>query len=84
MKQAILALSLVLAADETVHAAYGVLSRNAGKVQLQAGLRAEHASRNFALVDAAEEFPYDYGSLFPSGVIGSSNRPTPMKPRMYL
>lgn len=55
--------------DETVHAAYGVLSRNAGKVQLQAGLRAEHASRNFALVDAAEEFPYDYGSLFPSGVI---------------
>ncbi len=55
--------------DETVHAAYGVLSRNAGKVQLQAGLRAEHASRNFQLVDAAEEFPYDYGSLFPSGVI---------------
>ena len=54
--------------DETVHAAYGVLSRNAGKVQLQAGLRAEHASRNFQLVDA-EEFPYDYGSLFPSGVI---------------
>src|SRR5688572_22454604 len=55
--------------DETVHAAYGVLSRSAGKVQLQAGLRAEHASRNFALVDAAEEFPYDYASLFPSGVI---------------
>ena len=53
--------------DETVHAGYGVLSRNAGKVQLQAGLRAEHASRNFQL--AAEEFPYDYGSLFPSGVI---------------
>jgi ferric enterobactin receptor len=53
--------------DETVHAAYGVLSRNAGKVQLQAGLRAEHASRNFQL--AADEFPYDYGSLFPSGVI---------------
>ena len=55
--------------DETVHAAYGVLSRNAGKVQVQAGLRAEHASRNFQLVDAAEEFPYDYGSLFPSGVL---------------
>jgi len=55
--------------DETVHAAYGVLSRNVGKVQMQAGLRAEHASRNFQLVDAAEEFPYDYGSLFPSGVL---------------
>jgi outer membrane receptor protein involved in Fe transport len=55
--------------DETVHAAYGVLSRNAGKVQLQAGLRAEHADRNFALVDAPEDFPYKYTSLFPSGVI---------------
>lgn len=55
--------------DESVHAAYGVLSRNAGKVQLQAGLRAEHASRNFALVDATEDFPYTYTSLFPSGVV---------------
>ena len=55
--------------DETVHAAYGVLSRTAGKVQLQAGLRAERASRNFALVDATEDFPYTYTSLFPSGVV---------------
>ena len=55
--------------DETVHAAYGVLSRTAGKVQLQAGLRGEHASRNFALVDATNDFPYTYASLFPSGVV---------------
>jgi outer membrane receptor protein involved in Fe transport len=66
--------------DETVHAAYGVLSRSAGKVQLQAGLRAEHADRNFALVDATEDFPYRYTSLFPSGVIMySPSQATQMK-----
>ena len=54
--------------DETVHAAYAVLSQTAGKFQLQAGLRGERASRNFALIDA-EEYPYTYTSLFPSGVV---------------
>jgi outer membrane receptor protein involved in Fe transport len=55
--------------DENVHAAYGVLSQSAGKFQLQAGLRAERASRNFALVEPAQEYPFDYTSLFPSGVV---------------
>ncbi|MGQ0712700.1 MAG: TonB-dependent receptor domain-containing protein [Gemmatimonadaceae bacterium] len=55
--------------DETVHAAYGVLSQTAGKFQLQAGLRAERASREFALVAPAEKFPHTYTSLFPSGVV---------------
>jgi ferric enterobactin receptor len=55
--------------DETVHAAYGVLSQTAGKFQLQAGLRAERASRNFALAEPAEEYPYTYTSLFPSGIV---------------
>jgi outer membrane receptor protein involved in Fe transport len=55
--------------DETVHAVYGVLSQTAGKFQLQAGLRAERASRTFALVEPADEFPHDYSSLFPSGVV---------------
>jgi ferric enterobactin receptor len=55
--------------DETVHAAYGVLSQSAGKVQLQAGLRAERASRSFALVEPAQRYPYTYTSLFPSGVV---------------
>jgi ferric enterobactin receptor len=55
--------------DETVHAAYGVLSRSAGKTQLQAGLRAERASRNFALAEPSQEYPYTYTSLFPSGVV---------------
>ena len=55
--------------DETVHAAYGVLSRSVGKVQLQGGLRAERASRNFDLEEPAQRYPYNYTSLFPSGVI---------------
>ncbi len=55
--------------DETVHAAYGVLSQSAGSFQLQAGLRAERANRTFALVEPAQEYPYTYTSLFPSGVV---------------
>jgi ferric enterobactin receptor len=55
--------------DERVHAGYGVLSQSAGKFDLQAGLRAEFANRDFALANAAESFPYKYHSLFPSGVI---------------
>lgn len=54
--------------DEKVHAAYGVLSQSVGKFDLQAGLRAERASRNFDLA-GAQAIPYDYTSLFPSGVI---------------
>jgi len=52
--------------DEQIHAAYGVLSHGVGKFDLQAGLRAEHASRDFALAD--QRFPTRYGSFFPSGV----------------
>ncbi|HVT37847.1 MAG TPA: TonB-dependent receptor [Gemmatimonadaceae bacterium] len=55
--------------DETVNAAYGVLSRTAGKFELQGGLRAEYASRDFSLTKPANHYPYNYGSLFPSGVL---------------
>ncbi|CAN5827723.1 TonB-dependent receptor [soil metagenome] len=55
--------------EEQVHAVYGVMSRAAGKFDLQAGLRAEHANRDFALADSAESFPYTYGSFFPSGLV---------------
>lgn len=55
--------------DETVHAVYGVVSRAAGKAQLQAGLRAERANRTFSLEEPAESYPYTYTSLFPSGVV---------------
>ena len=52
--------------DEQVHAAYAVLSQGVGKLDLQGGLRAEWASRDFAL--ANESYPYNYTSLFPSAV----------------
>ena len=52
--------------DEQVHAGYAVLSQGVGKFELQAGLRAERASRDFVLAD--ESYPYDYTSLFPSAV----------------
>jgi outer membrane receptor protein involved in Fe transport len=57
--------------DETAHAAYAVMSQGAGKFDLQAGLRAEHAERDFALAATAggASYPYRYNSLFPSGVI---------------
>jgi outer membrane receptor protein involved in Fe transport len=60
-------LSNDLSFDETVHAMYAVMSQGVGKVDLQGGLRAEYASREFSL--AAKSYPYDYGSLFPSGVV---------------
>jgi outer membrane receptor protein involved in Fe transport len=53
--------------DEQVHAVYGVLSQSVDKLELQAGLRAEHASQDFALTD--ETFPNDYNSFFPSGLV---------------
>lgn len=52
--------------DEQVHAVYGVLSQGVGKFELQGGLRAERASRDFQLAD--ESYPYSYNSLFPSAV----------------
>lgn len=55
--------------DEAVHAVYGVFSHGVGKFDLQGGLRAEYASRNFSLSAPDKSYPYDYGSLFPSGVV---------------
>ncbi len=54
--------------DERVHSGYGVLSQSVGKFDLQAGLRAEFASRTFDLA-GAQSYPYSRHSLFPSGVI---------------
>jgi outer membrane receptor protein involved in Fe transport len=54
--------------DEQVHAGYGVLSQGVGKFDLQAGLRAEWASRNFDLT-GSQAVPFNYHALFPSGVI---------------
>jgi ferric enterobactin receptor len=61
-------LSNALELDETINAVYGVVSHAAGPWELQAGLRAEHASRDFALADSDERFPHDYVSFFPSAL----------------
>jgi ferric enterobactin receptor len=63
-------LSNDLELDEQVHAVYGVLSHSIGRVQLQAGLRAEHAQRDFSLVDG-ESYPFTYRSLFPSALVST-------------
>lgn len=65
-------LSNALEFDETVNAVYGVLSHGTGPWELQGGLRAEYATREFALADADERFPYDYASLFPSALASYS------------
>jgi ferric enterobactin receptor len=55
--------------DENIQAAYAVLSQGVAKFDLQAGLRAEYASRDFSLAEPASNYPYSYRSLFPSGVV---------------
>ena len=54
--------------NENVQAAYGVLSHGVGKWELQGGLRAEYAMRDFVLLKTDESFDKSYASLFPSGV----------------
>jgi outer membrane receptor protein involved in Fe transport len=61
-------LSNALDFTEQVHAAYGVVSQGAGKWDLQGGLRAEYARRDFTLKNSNESFPYDYFSLYPSAI----------------
>lgn len=61
-------LSNALEFDERVNAVYAVLSQKRGKVDLQAGLRAEYAERDFSLEDGTA-YPHNYTSLFPSGLI---------------
>ncbi|HEY0016401.1 MAG TPA: TonB-dependent receptor [Longimicrobium sp.] len=65
-------LSNALEFDETVNAVYGVVSHGTGALELQAGLRAEYATREFSLADSAGSFPYDYTSFFPSGLASYS------------
>ena len=53
--------------DEMVNALYAVLTRDFGRFDLQAGLRAEYTATEFQLVDDSDPFRSDYFSLFPSG-----------------
>lgn len=54
--------------SEQVQAAYGVLSQGVGKFDLQGGLRAEYANRDFSLSSPSTSYPFSYTSLFPSAV----------------
>ncbi|MDB4884025.1 MAG: TonB-dependent receptor [Gemmatimonadetes bacterium] len=54
--------------DEQVHAAYAVVSKGAGKFDLQAGLRAEQAVTRFDLATTSERFDNSYRSLYPSAL----------------
>ena len=61
-------LSNALDFHEQTQAVYAQLSQGAGKFDLQGGLRAEYASRNFTLRKSNEDFPFTYASLFPSAI----------------
>lgn len=55
--------------DESVNAVYAVFSQGVRKFDLQGGLRGELADRNFSLAQTGTQYPYRYGSLFPSAVV---------------
>jgi outer membrane receptor protein involved in Fe transport len=61
-------LSNALDFSEMVQAGYAVVSQGTGKWDLQGGLRAEYARRDFSLRDSNQSFPYDYASLYPSAI----------------
>ncbi|HEU0052881.1 MAG TPA: TonB-dependent receptor, partial [Longimicrobium sp.] len=71
-----LARSNDFAYDETVHAAYAVLSGSVGNIDLQGGLRAERASTTFDLETTGESFDHDYTSLFPSALVAWNLSPS--------
>lgn len=54
---------------ERIGAAYGVLSRQVGTVQAQAGLRMERAATDYLVPGASQGIGSAYGSLFPSAIL---------------
>jgi outer membrane receptor protein involved in Fe transport len=61
---------------EEILAAYGMLAKQLGKVQAQAGLRAEHSSTNLEVRTRTEPLLSDYVSLFPNGAVTWAPTPT--------
>ncbi len=55
--------------DALVQDAYGVLDGHIGRMQFQAGVRAEHAGTTFDLRTRDQRFSNPYNSLFPSGLV---------------
>ncbi|HEU0077860.1 MAG TPA: TonB-dependent receptor, partial [Longimicrobiaceae bacterium] len=54
--------------DDQVHAVYGVVSQNAGRVDLQAGLRVERTASDFTLTGGGS-YANDQTNFFPSGLV---------------
>lgn len=54
--------------DDQVHAVYGVVSRNLGRLDLQGGLRVERATSDFVL-GGGDSYANDQTNLFPSGLV---------------
>ena len=57
---------------QDVHAAYGMLTGQRGKVQLQGGLRVEQATTSFQVASVTGSFDDSYRSVFPSGLAAYS------------
>lgn len=55
--------------DENIHGAYAILGNKTGKLQYQAGLRAEWTDVTTTLEVTNEKNPRDYANLFPSAHI---------------
>lgn len=55
--------------DQVVNAVYGLLSAQRGKLQLQGGVRLEHASTTFHLNTLDATYDNAYNSVFPSALI---------------
>jgi outer membrane receptor protein involved in Fe transport len=55
--------------DALVHDVYGLLVDRIGRVQLQGGVRAEHAGATFDLRTRDQRYDNPYNSLFPSGLV---------------
>lgn len=58
--------------DALVHDVYGLLVERIGRVQLQGGVRAEHAGTTFELRTRDTRYDNPYNSLFPSGLVAVS------------
>jgi hypothetical protein len=55
--------------DQDVHAAYGILVTQLGKLLLQGGVRVERAATRFHLRASNATYDNPYNSVFPSGLI---------------
>ena len=58
--------------QQDVHAAYGMLTGQQGRLQFQAGLRVEHAATRFQVAAVPGSFDNQYNSVFPSGLLAWS------------